>query len=172
MNSFDGRLPHWSLGPAVLGLLIFMSGCGPSTASPGVKTISVSKDGLYATFIHWENGGMLMVVDDVGPHGGKGRDSGEGGYAFTESVGENSGPGYKWSFASPDSKAATFRIDGEEYDLSKGALFVVAAKGEHVEVHQLQRDLSTIRFDSDVFQEFIEKDVDIQKVLGAGDVPK
>ena len=115
---------------------------------------------------------MLMVVDDVGPHGGKGGDSGEGGYAWTESVGANSGPGYKWNFATPDGKVASFRIDEKEYDLSKGALFVVTTKGEQVEVRQLKRDLSTIRFDSDGCREFIENDVEIQKAFGAGDVPK
>ena len=57
------------------------------------------------------------------------------------------------------------------YDLSKGALFVLKAKGEQVEVRQLSRDLSAIPFDAKC-RDVIENDAEILKVVRPTDLPK
>ena len=69
-------------------------------------------------------------------------------------------------------KTATFKIDGKEFDLTKGAVFVLKAKGDRVEVQQLNRDLAAITFDADACREFLKKDAEIQKIFGMGDPAK
>ena len=63
-------------------------------------------------------------------------------------------------------------MNGKEYDLSKGTLFVIKAKGEQVEVHQLKRDLTTIPFDANDCREPLQEDAEIRKLLGLGDLAK
>ncbi len=69
-------------------------------------------------------------------------------------------------------KAATFRIDGNAYGLSQGAVFVLKTKADKVEVHQMKRDLSAVPFDVEGCREFLKKDAEILKALGGGDLPK
>ncbi len=71
-----------------------------------------------------------------------------------------------------DGKSATCRINGKTLDLSNGALFVIKAKKEQVEVHQLKRDLTTIPFERDDCKESLQKDAEIRKLLDLGDLPK
>ena len=113
---------------------------------------------------------MLLLVDDVkGGHSVKTthEDIRKGGFTQSGSSGANDGRGYKWKFETKDGKAASFRIEGKEYDLSKGTLFVIKEKAEQADVRQFKRDLSTIPFDFDGCLEFLEKDDEIQKVFGA-----
>jgi hypothetical protein len=69
-------------------------------------------------------------------------------------------------------RVLTVRINGKEYDLSKGVLFVIKAKGDQVEVHQLQRDLTAIPFDVNGCKEPLVKDAEIRKLLGLDDLPQ
>jgi hypothetical protein len=80
--------------------------------------------------------------------------------------------GYRCVLETKDGKLVNCRINGKEYDLSKGTLFVIKAKGHQVEVHQLKRDLTIIPFDADGCKETLEKDKEIRELLGLADLGK
>jgi hypothetical protein len=82
------------------------------------------------------------------------------------------GARYIWRLDTPDGNWATFRIDDKEYDLSEGALFVIKANGDKVEVHQLNRDLGALPFDTAVIGKFLKNDADVRKIFGVKDEEK
>lgn len=157
-----------------VGLAISACGCGMRTTPPGPATIGTSAPGMNIKFLRWKEGLMVLFVDDVkGNHSSHGAGSTNNPvHSESGSAGSAGAGGYQWQLETADGKSATCRINGKEYDLSKGALFVIKAKGEQVEVHQLQRDLSTIPFDADGCREPLRKDAEILKNLGLGDFPK
>ncbi|MFN0199343.1 MAG: hypothetical protein ACKVT0_21545 [Planctomycetaceae bacterium] len=177
MRTFTGRFYLWLLVPAAFGLFICVPGCGSRSAPWGLEQHGGgdSASGLQFTVLQWKEGKegpMLLLVDDVkGSH-----DSEAGGYTANGTAGGHQGahPGYTWKFETKDGKAATFRIDGKEHDLSKGVLFLIKTKGEQVEVHQMKLKLSA--WDDAVYREYLTKDVEIPKVFGKvfgkGDLPK
>jgi len=152
------------------GLLLCLVGCGKRTP-PGPSTIGTSAPGMNITFLRWKEGLVVLFVDNV--KGGRR----SGGSGSTEnpvrtqsgSAGDGDAGGYQWQIQTTDGNSANCRINGRDYDLSKGSLFVVNAKKEQVEVNQLKRDLSTIPFDADGCKEPLAKDTEIRKVLGLSD---
>jgi hypothetical protein len=58
------------------------------------------------------------------------------------------------------------RLNGKEYDTSKGALFLVKVEGDKTEVEQLATDLSAFQSDTRSIQEFVQKDAAVSKFLG------
>jgi hypothetical protein len=134
---------------------------------PGLKT-----DSKYLSpdfeFFRWRKGLQLLTVDSLGFRvRGYSTDSYdcEGGADRSEKY----GPGYKWRLHTPDGKTATFRFDDREYDLSKGALFVIKANADKVDVHQLNRDLSALPFDKTAIGEYLKNDAEVRKILGVKD---
>jgi hypothetical protein len=125
-------------------------------------------------FLRWDEGLRVLFVDDVkGNHGSHGSGSTDDPvHTSTVSAGSAEAGGYQSVLETKDGKSANCRINGKEYDLAKGALFVIKAKGEQVEVHQVQRDLTAIPFDVNGCKEPLEKDAEIRKLLGLGDLPK
>jgi hypothetical protein len=172
---FTGHLRRCLLGTASLGLVIFVLGCSPRSTPPGPNTIGSSAPGLSFTFLQWKEGLMLLLVDDI--HLGSHHEGGSGStnnpvFSESGSAASADGRGYKWQLETTDGKAATFRIDGKEYDLSQGGVFVFQRKADKVEVHQMKRDLSAVPFDTEGCREFLKKDAEILEALGAGDLPK
>ena len=90
----------------------------------------------------------------------------------TVTVGSPDAGGYECRLETKDGKTAICRINGKEYDLSNGTLFVIKAKGEQVEVHQLKRDVATIPFDTNDCKEPIQTDAEIRKLLGLVELPE
>jgi hypothetical protein len=58
------------------------------------------------------------------------------------------------------------RLNGKEYDVSKGAVFLVKTEGEKTEVEQLDKDVSSLQADSKSVAEFARKDAAVSKFLG------
>jgi len=58
------------------------------------------------------------------------------------------------------------RLNGKEYDVSKGAVFLVKTEGEKTEVEQLAKDLSALQADPKSVEEFARKDAAVSKFLG------
>jgi len=117
---------------------------------------------------------MVLFVDDIkGGHSSEGSGSTHNPVHTTivSATSPDTG-GYECQLETKDGKSATCRINGKTLDLSNGALFVIKAKKEQVEVHQLKRDLTTIPFDNEDCREPVQKDAEIRKLLGLGDLPK
>lgn len=117
---------------------------------------------------------MVLFVDNVkGSHHSGGSGSTDNPvHTARGSAGNVDAGGYQWQLETMDGKSANCRINGTDYDLSKGGLFVITTKGEQAEVNQLKRDLSTIPFDTDGCREPLVKDTEIRKALGLDDRPE
>jgi hypothetical protein len=176
MRTFAGCLRPWSLVPAALGLGMLMFGCGTQTTVPGPDSIGSSTPGLSFTYLKWKEGTSLLLVDDIFL-GGSHHSGGSGTtqipiYSGSGSAKAADGGGYKWQVETKDGKTIKFSIDGKDYDLSKGTLFVMKVKGDKTDVHQLKRDLSAIPFDSHKCEEALKKDAEVMKLLGPAELPK
>jgi hypothetical protein len=58
------------------------------------------------------------------------------------------------------------RLDGKEYDASKGILFLVKVEGDKTEVEQLAKDLPAFQTDSRSIEQLVRKDAAASKLLG------
>jgi hypothetical protein len=174
MRSFLARLPSGLLVCLGIALLASGTGCGPKTTPPGASVIGTSAPGMNIQFLRWKEGLIVLFVDDVkGSHSSHGSGSTDNPvHTSTVSAGSEDAGGYQCVLETKDGKSANCRINGKDCDLSKGTLFVIKAKGDQVEVHQLKRDLTTIPFEVDGCKEPLEKDAEIRKLLGLGDLPK
>src|SRR5262245_49289666 len=174
MRSFVVFLPRGSLRFLSFTLLVGGAGCGLRATPPGAGTLTTSGPGMSITYLRWDQGLRVLFVDDVpGQHGSHGTSSTANPVATsTVSAGSLDAGGYQGQLQTRDGKSANCRINGKEYDLSQGALFVIKAQGQQVEVHQLQRDLTAIPFDAEGCREPLEKDPEIRKLLGLGDLPR
>lgn len=54
------------------------------------------------------------------------------------------GRSYEYTFETTDGKTADFSIDGQEYALSQGTLFLIKTTGGETQIQQLDHDLSEI----------------------------
>ena len=158
----------------MLALLASGNGCGSRHTPPGATSIYTSAPGMNIQFLRWKEGLTVLFVDDVkGGHGSTGSGSTDNPVHTSKvSAGKADAGGYECVLETKDGKLANCRINGKVYDLAKGTLFVIKAKGEQVEVHQLNRDLTTIPFDADGCRDPIQRDIEIRKRLGLCDLPK
>jgi hypothetical protein len=175
MRPTNQRLRHCLLVAGGVSLLVFALGCSVSRSTPpGASTITSSTSGMSFTFLQWKEGLRLLLVDDVkgSHHSSGGGSSNNPVHTEKGGAGTADGRGYQWHLETTDGKTAKFRINGNEFDLTKGTLFALKAKGEQVEVQQLVRDLAGIPFDAEGCKEFLKKDAEIQKIFAAGDAAK
>jgi hypothetical protein len=143
------------------------------SAQPGYDQLVSSRPDV--TYLKWKEGASLLLVDDIFL-GGSHHSGGSGStnnpiYSGSGSAKAADGGAYKWQVETTDGKAVKFSIDGKEYDLSKGSLFVMKVKGDKTEVHQLKRDLSTIPFDTRKCEEALKKDAEVMKLLSPAELP-
>jgi hypothetical protein len=71
-----------------------------------------------------------------------------------------------WQTERTDGWNIKVRLNGKEYDASKGAVFLVKTEGEKTEVEQLAKDLLGLQPDPKSVEEFARKDAAVNKFLG------
>jgi hypothetical protein len=71
----------------------------------------------------------------------------------------------EWSMETSDGRTVKCRLDGKEYDLAKGTLFLVRTKGGKTEAEQLSTDLSAVQTDAKSLEDFARKDAAVSKFL-------
>ena len=179
MRSLAVSLRYCFVLTVSIGLLVAESGCwirgrqmptGHSSTSGWVPELKAESGDSHPTFhiVKWKQGLTLIRVDDI-----TGLEHSEMDfYQCFGSASNERGARYTWRLYTPDGRRATFRIDDKQYDLSEGALFVIKAKVDKVEVHQLNRDLGALPFDSAVIGEFLKNDAEVQKIFGVQDEEK
>lgn len=165
------RHVHASFRPSLLivvvGSLGACAGCQPKSTVAGPGVLTSSGSGVSFTYLKWDSGQRILLVDNVG--NGRGSTSSSTtsdplnhskGYAGPDGPG-----GYKWTCDS-SATTTTFKIDGKEYDIANGTVFVVKAKDGKTEVSQLKRDMTAFPYEAEGCKQAIEKDEEIQKLLG------
>jgi hypothetical protein len=166
-----GDLRNWLIATAGLGVVVFLLGCSSGSAVPLLNSIGGSRQGM--SYWYFEDKGLkILLVDDVFA----GRRQQQAGGTTSKPVWSGSlsadGSGYTWQIEWIDGKSAKVRIDGIEYDSSQGAVFVIKTKGDKLKVRQMNRDLSVVPFTHQGCWEFLNKDVEILKELGAAALSK
>jgi len=86
------------------------------------------------------------------------------------------GNSVQWKCHTVDGKTGTIIINGVEYDLAKGGLFLVAAKQDKLQVTQLNRDFERPKSEHETFEAFdrtcqslAKSDPEIKDFIGADD---
>src|SRR5262249_50005010 len=105
---------------------------------------------LWAEYGTWDdNMGFLMWVDLVGD---RGRDNSRGGgntsspsgvryHGFSRSA---TGLNVEWQCETPDGVTGSMKVNGGEYNLAKGRVFLVTVQAGGTQVRQIERDLSKV----------------------------
>src|SRR5262245_62244048 len=103
----------------------------------------------------------MMICSDTGEGTTSSKDSSAGppwvrkveGFAASKD-----GRRFDWQLETTDGRSVKCRVAGKEYDLAKGALFLVKTKGGKAEVEQLSRDLSAVQPEVESCKAFVRKD--------------
>lgn len=170
MSSVFVRCSFVSVG---IFLATVTAGCGKRTPS-GPDALSASSSGMTVMLFRWQNGERVMFVDNIlGTHSSSGSGStSDSTYRSIVSASSPSSGGYECRLDTTDGSISAFHIDGNAYDLSNGALFVIRAVGEQVDVHQMERDLKDVPFNSEDCRKYVEQDAMIRELLGLEEPPE
>jgi hypothetical protein len=146
-------------------LAVLVAGCGkPAPARPGLSLGGPSGSslwvdganpkavpGLDAGACYYKGKLLLFWADDVASSGGGGSESsGEvrGDGQFVTTAGRT--VGFKYHITGEKTGAVV--IDGVEYDLARGNVFLVKTGGARAVVRQIDKDLSGVNLDTPDFR--------------------
>jgi hypothetical protein len=151
----------------VLLCLVASGGCG-SRIPPDAEGATTEMAGGTVAFRRWKEGQAVMICDDIKGGTVTPTDSMQSGGTRKVGASHSSHDGRKveWLLETSDGRSVKCHLDDKEYDLSKGALFLVKTKGGKTEVEQLIRDLSAVQPDQQSVKEFARKDAAVSKFLG------
>lgn len=149
-----------------LAFLATVSGC-QRTTPPGADVVYARIEETSYTFLHWKEGLRVMIwydiTENVGSHGSGSTSDPihrEEGYASA-----SDGRRVDWWLETTDGQTATFSMNGQQYDLSRGGLFLVTTKGAGIQVRQLNRDLSAIPPTVEGCETFAQSDPDVSSFI-------
>jgi hypothetical protein len=125
----------------------FISSCSPNSTPPGANSIGGSVGGTLYSYHYWQEGLAILIWHDFS-YG----ESGCGGSSSTEDpvyrlncdVEAHDGRRFSWEVHSSDGLTAEMWIDGDNFDLSQGTLFLVSSQDSGTQVVQVQRDFSEL----------------------------
>ncbi|MCX7044416.1 MAG: hypothetical protein NTX50_02880 [Candidatus Sumerlaeota bacterium] len=167
MISFVKYWRLWSVSFS-FGFFAICGGCGKMGIETFPSSWRESREKGGFVFSRWKEGLAIMVCYDVVV---RKQESGQIAslYATRKHIWKINGNGqeFGWQVQTRDGQTAKFTLDGRDYDLAKGALFLVKTESGRTQVQQLNHDLSGARPTSDSLNVFIEKDPDVLKFLGA-----
>jgi hypothetical protein len=140
-----------------------------SACSPNAKLLDPeTASGVYVhsgfEFYRWEEGMRLMIWHDGINH--QSCSSSTNGQYEIECHGVSIGNHtFELRLETNDGKTAQFSINGNQFDLVDGGLFIVTSSGEDTSVRQLVRDLSEVQANAESVTEFGLSDPDIQEFI-------
>ena len=126
----------------IAGLLI---SCSPKSTPPGANSIGGAIDRLNYSYHYWDEGLGLLIWHDFsyGAESCSGTGSTEDPiYRLACSVQAQNGRRFEWEVYTSDGVQGDFTIDGIQYDLDQGMLFLIRTAGSVTQVEQLDLDLS------------------------------
>jgi hypothetical protein len=158
----------WLVG-ALLGLwplLPSFSGLAPqpqSYAGTGISRVGP----ITVSYVDGKQGLAILVWCDIsgqaGGSSGNSTSGGAGSAEYASTVRAADGRQVAWTWLTPDNAGGKFTLNGTDYDLAEGRLFLVSTKDGKAVVRQLQRDFSQVRPDS--LQRFADSDPDVARFI-------
>jgi hypothetical protein len=134
----------------------------------GLSLLNPNPNEPEVQFLRWDEGLAIIICSDV--RFGATRAAGGNPPNIIQCLGANpDGPSFDpfWEVETTDGRTARFSVDGREFDLSKGAMFIVTTKNGKAEVTQLRRDLSAVPIHgvslARSLEGFLAKDPDVRK---------
>jgi len=156
-------------GKTIVLVLLIASGCRGSPQPEPPLLSFAEKDGTVF-FLRLKEVGTIIICCDIPGGAGGIKNSWSGPPPVGKSEGYASakdGRREDWKFETTDGgRSVKFSVNGKEYDLSSGGLFLVKTKGGKTEVEQLNQDLSAVQPDEESCRSFVRKDPAISKLLG------
>jgi hypothetical protein len=123
-------------------------------------------------YLRWKDGPAVMICSDTQGGATSSGDSISGPPWVRKVDGveaSKDGRRFAWQMETTDGRSVKCRVDGKEYDLASGTLFLVKTKGGKTEVEQLSRDLSPVQPEPESCKTFVRQDPAASKLLGQGD---
>lgn len=151
-----------------IGLFAFVVGmsCEQRSAPPGPASLSSSGTAFSFTYFKWDAGLRIIFVDNVqGGRGFTGSGSTNDSVYYSKGYSGAGDRGYQWTVETTNGISATIKIEGTEYDVANGTVFVVNAENGKIEVHQLKRDMMRIPFESEGCRRVLQDDSEVQEIL-------
>jgi hypothetical protein len=167
-----GHFKIWTVripGLVVVGLAL-VSGCSTRQPPPPAGLTAAIGNGTMV-FYRWQAGPAVMICCDIQVGaGGSGENVNFAGNVYVIKkhgfAAARDGRRVDWELQTTDGRTVTCRLDGKEYDLAKGTLFLVKTQGGKREVEQVTRDLSAVQPTTESFKDFARKDPAVSKLIG------
>lgn len=152
-----------------------LSGCGgpapappnaapaPAASLPEVGAGDASVDDTSATFGLWDGGSAVVVWSRI-PAGDSGSGTTDSGAEYHGLHLAPDGRQIEWKCTTDDGKTGSVTIDGKDYDLGTGRLFLAGVEGDETTVVQLDRDTSQLTDESlaSTLEDWLENDDEVK----------
>ncbi len=166
-NNWGGR----NLG-LVLLCLVTSSGCTRQQPPSPTGLSMTNVGGGSLVFYRWDEGpAAVMICSDIQAGASSEGERLSGPPPVRKEIGFISSPDgrrFDWQLETSDGRSVNCQLDGKEYDLTKGTLFLVTTKGGKATVEQLSRDLSAVQPEVESCKGFARMDTAVSKFLGTG----
>jgi len=149
--------------------ILISAGCSPSPVStPPAPDMA---GGVYVhvayEFFHWQEGLDVMIWYDAAQSSSC--DSSGSTSAKTHAVQcqaiSDTGQDLDWQIETSDGLTGEFTLNNDRYNLTEGNVFVVSTVQDPIDIRQFQRDLSTVKPESENIIQFGLNDPDIAEFI-------
>ena len=150
----------------VLGLL---AACIPKQTPPGANSISGEAGGARYSYHYWDEGLTILFWYNVssGSEGCTGTGSTEDTvFRLVCDVETLDGQQFTWLVETSDGISADLWIDGRQYDLGNGTMFLATINGDGAQIEQLARDFSQLEPDMAAIEAFAREDLAVIDFIG------
>ena len=155
--------------------LLAVMGCGQGGGALVTASGSVQVEETTASFYASGERVFLVVWHDMprnlgsgGGHGFTGSSSSAGKTEIDGKYETTDGRGFQYTCETTDGLTGTVVIDGAEYDLAAGCIFLLAYRSDGISVTQLDRDLTMPGTPQEFFKSLADNDPQIGAFVRGG----
>jgi hypothetical protein len=146
----------------------FLSSCLMRATPPGPNSASGSIEGVSYTFHQWAQGLSVMIWHNLLPGtsscGGSGSTS-DPIYREECTVEDADGRSLEWQIHTTDGVTAEMWINGTEYNLANGRLFLIEYQNDTPQIVQLQDNLANLAANDESITAFAQANQDISNFI-------
>jgi hypothetical protein len=149
-------------------VIVMYAGCQPSSA-PKSPTGGIQEIGKGTiAFYRWEQGQTVMIGTDIRFGSTSSGESVTGPPWVRKQEGSIAGQDGRtlaWRLEHKEGQKITCRLNGTDFDLEKGNLFLVKSSDGKIEIEQTSQDLSAVKIDSESFKDFVRKNPAVNELI-------